>query len=75
MSDTDKNKGQQDPKKKKNKARNNNSKSRYKRKNDTSKKSNFNGECIDLKGHVFETFIESKDSTQYAKTTKALMNQ
>ena len=37
MSDTDKSKGQQDPKKKKNKARNNNSKSRYKRKNDTSK--------------------------------------
>ena len=35
-------------------------------------KSNFSGECNDLKGHVFETFMESKDSTQYNKTVKAL---
>ena len=41
MSDTDKNKGHQDPKKKRSKARNNNPKSRYKGKNDMSKKSNF----------------------------------
>ena len=72
MSDTDKNKGQQDPKKNRNKGRSNNSKFRHKRKNDISKKSNFNGGCTDLKGHFFETFIESKDSTQYTKTIKAL---
>ena len=72
MSDTDKNKGQQDPKRKRNKGRNNNSKSQHKCRNDSSRKSSFNGECIDIKGYVFETFIKSKDNTQYTKTIKAL---
>ena len=36
------------------------------------KKSLFDGECSDLKGHVFETFMESRDTTQYDKTLKAL---
>ena len=63
-----KNKGHESKKKKYGKS----TKSKNKRKNDGSRKSTFDGECGDLKGHVFETFIKSKDSTQYDKTIKAI---
>ena len=73
MSDVEKNKGH-DPKKNKNSGRNKkkSSKPKNKRKNDGGKKSGFQGECGDLKGQVFETFMESRDTTQYEKTLKAL---
>ena len=65
--------GQESKKSKKTSGRSkSNSKSKSKRKTDGKKKSSFNGECPDLKGQVFETFIESQDTTQYDKTIKAL---
>ncbi len=48
------------------------SRKKTKRKDDVDRSSNFKGESAELKGNVFETFAESKDTTQYEKTMKAL---
>ena len=57
----------------------NNKKNGKKEKNPKNKKTKwkkpsrgFTGESSDLNGHVFETFLESKNTTQYEDTIKAL---
>ena len=43
-----------------------------KKKNDNPKITIFKGESTDLHGNVFQTFMESKDATQFEKTSKTL---
>lgn len=68
MSTGDKNKGHEFKGKKSSKR----SHKKTKRKDDADKPSNFKGKCAELKANVFETFSESKDTTQYEITIKAL---
>ena len=63
------NKGKHDQKKKHGKGQNN----RFKRKKSKNKTStDFKGETNELSGNVFKTFLESKNTTQYENTLKAL---
>ncbi len=72
MTAEDKKKGRESKHSKKSSS-NKRSHKKSKRKMDNDQSSNFNGECAELKGNVFEVFSESKDTTQYEKTIKDIM--
>ena len=68
---TEKNKNKKDKSKKASKKTDAKSKLK-KNKFETKKKSTFKGETTELHKHVFETFEESKNATQYESTIKAV---